>query len=91
MVSLRTQIQGLQEEPPKAKERAANMPTSGQQAQVVTETVGTTRRKATPEPEPEPEPVGDAALKTDTESAQERRAFRKELGTHEALREKERE
>ena len=47
LVSLRAQIQGLQEELTKAKERAANTATMGQQAHVVTEPVGTTRKEAT--------------------------------------------
>ena len=42
----------MQEELTKAKERVANTATAGQQAQVVTEPFGMTRKKATPELEP---------------------------------------
>ena len=89
LVSLRTQIQGLQEELTKAKEIAANTATAGQQAHVVTEPVRTTRNKATMEPEPEP--VGGEELQTGPESTKIITTLREELGAQEALREKERE
>ena len=83
LVSLRTQIQGLQEELTKAKERAANTATAGQQAHVVTEPVGTTRKEVTPEP------VGGESLQTGPESAKIITTLREELAAQEALREKE--
>ena len=79
LVSLRTQIQELQEELTKAKERAANTATAGQQAQVVTEPVGTTKKKATPEPEPELEPVEGEALQTGPEFAKIIATLKEEL------------
>ena len=85
LVSLRTQIQGLQEELTKAKERAANTATAGQQAQVVTEPVGTTRKEATPEP------MEGEALQTGPESAKRIATLREELRAQDTLREKERE
>ena len=87
MVSLRTQIQELQEELTKATERAANTATTRQQAQVVTEPVGTTKKKATSEPESE---EGEA-LQTGPESENLIATLREEFKAQEALREKERE
>ena len=77
MVVLRTQLHELQGELLLAKERI-------QQAQVVTEPVGTTRKQ----PEPEPEPV---ALQTGPETEKIIETLREELKAQEALREKERE
>ena len=57
----------MQEDLTKAKDSAASMATTGQQAKVATEPVGTTKKKATPEPEPEP--LVEEALQTGTESA----------------------
>ena len=85
LVSLRMQIQGLQEELTKAKERSTNTATAGHQAQVVTEPVGTTKKKATPEP------VEGEALQTGLESERIIATLREELKAQEALREKERE
>ena len=81
----------MQEELTKAKERAANTATAGQQAQVVTEPVGTTKKKATPEPEPELEPVEGEALQTGPESAKIIATLKEELRAEEVLREKERQ
>ena len=72
LVSLQMQIQELQEELTKAKERAANTATAGQQAQVVT---GPTKKKATPEPEP----VEGEALETGPESEKLIATLREEL------------
>ena len=60
MASLRTQIQELQGELTKANERVPEEATKSQQAQVVTEPVGTTRK--------EPEQVEEEALQTGPES-----------------------
>ena len=79
LISLRTQIQELQEELMKAKERSANKATTGQQAQVVTEPVGMTKKKATPKPV-----EGEALQKLIA-------TLREELKAQEAFREKERE
>ena len=87
MASLRTQIQELQGELTKANERVAEMTTTSQQAKVVTEPVGTTRK----EPEPEPEQVEGEALKTGPKTGKVKTTLREELRAHEALREKERE
>ena len=89
LVSLRTQIRGMQEELTRAKESMANTAKPGQQSGVATESVGATRTKATPEPEPEP--VRGEALRTDTETAKEIKTLREELAVQEALREKEKE
>ena len=59
----------------------------GQQSNVDTEPVVTTKQKATPEPEP----AVEEASKTSTESTQVLKALREELAAQEALREKERE
>ena len=75
LVVLRTQIQELQGELLQARERI-------QQAQVVIEPVGTTRKQ------PEPEPV---ALQTVPETEKIIETLREELKAQEALREKERE
>ena len=56
-----------------------------QQAQVVTEPVGTTRKQ------PEPEPVEMEALQTGPESEKIIETLQEELKAQEALREKERE
>ena len=77
----------MQEDLTKAKERAANTTTISQQAQVVTEPVGTTKKKATSEPESE---EGEA-LQTGPESAKIIATLREKLRAQEALREKERE
>ena len=72
----------------RVKENASKMATMGQQSHINTKSVVTTRKqKVTPEPEPAVAEVS----KTGTESAQELRALREELGAQEALREKERE
>ena len=76
MVVLRTQLHELQGELLQANERI-------QQAQVVTEPVGTTRKQ----PEPEPE----EALHTGPETEKIIETLREELKAQEALREKERE
>ena len=89
MVSLRTQIQRMHEELTKAKEKELNTATAGQQAHVVTEPVGKTKKEVTPEPEPEP--VGGESLQTGPEFAKIITTFREELAAQEALREKERE
>ena len=68
---------GVQEELTKEKERAANTATTGQQAQVVTKLVGTTKKKATPEPELEP--VEGEALQTGPESAKIIATLKEEL------------
>ena len=77
LVALRTQIEEMQGELLQAREGI-------QQAQVVTEPVGTTRKQ----PEPEPEPV---ALQTGPETEKIIETLREELKAQEALREKERE
>ena len=65
----------MEEELTKAKENAANMANMGQQSNIDTEPIVTTRkRKATSEPEPEP--AVEEASKTNTESAQELRVVR---------------
>ena len=87
LASLRTQIQELQGELTKANERVAETATTSQQAKVVTEPVGTTRK----EPEPEPEQVEGEALQTGPESEKVIATLREELRAQEALREKERE
>ena len=87
LVSLRAQMQSMQEELTKAKDSAASMATMGQQSNVATEPVRTTKKKATPEPEP----VVEEALQTGTESAKVIKTLREELAAQGALREKERE
>ena len=77
LVKVRAQIQSMGEELTRAKEYAANMVTMGQQSNVDTEPVVTTKQKATPEPEPEP--AVEDALKTSTKSAQVLKALREEL------------
>ena len=77
----------MQEELTRAKESVANMATTGQQSQVITEPVGTTKKKATPEPEP----MVEEALQTSTEAVKVIKTLREELAAQEALREKERE
>ena len=72
---VRAQMQGMEEELTKAKENAASM---GQQSNIDTEPVVTTR-KQNATPEPEPEPVVKEASKTGTESAQVLKALREEL------------
>ena len=62
-------MQSMVEEISRAKGSVASMATKGEQSNVVTEPVMTTKKKATPELEPEL--VGEEALKTSTESAQE--------------------
>ena len=89
LVKVRAQMQSMGEELTRAKESAASMATKGQQSSVTTEPVVTTKKKATPEPEAEP--VGEEALQTGTEYAQEIKTLREELAAQEALREKERE
>ena len=72
---VRAQMQSMEEELTKAKENAANMANMGQQSNIDTEPIVTTRkRKATSEPEPEP--AVEEASKTNTESAQELRVVR---------------
>ena len=83
LASLRTQIQELQGELTKAKKRVAETATMSQQAQVVTEPVGTTRK--------EPEQVDGEALQIGPESEKVIATLREELRAQEALREKERE
>ena len=78
MVVLRTQLHELGGELLLAKERI-------QQAQVVTEPVGTTRKR------PEPESVEKNALQTGPESEQIIATLQEELRAQEELREKERE
>ena len=85
LVSLRTQIRSVQEELTRAKKSVADTATPGQQSCVVTESVGATRKKATPEP------VREEALQTDTETAEVIKTLREELAAQEALREKEKE
>ena len=83
LVSLRIQIQELQGELIQANERVAEAATTSQQAQVVTEPVGTTRK--------EPEQVDGEALQIGPESEKVIATLREELRSQEALREKERE
>ena len=85
LVSLRIQIQELQGELIQANERVAEAATTSQQAQVVTEPVGTTRKQ------PEPEPVEGEALQTGPESEKVIATLREELRAQEVLREKKRE
>ena len=70
LVSVRAQMQSVGEELTRAKENAVSMDTKGQQSNVDTEPVVTTKQKATPEPE---------LLKSRTESAQEIKTLREEL------------
>ena len=81
------QIQGMQEELTRAKGKAANTATAGQEAHFVTEPVGMTRKEATPQPEP----MGGEALQTSPESTKIIKTLREELAAQEVLREKERE
>ena len=66
-------MQSMREELTRAKENATSMVTMGQQSNVDTKPVVTTKQKATPEP------AVDNALKTGTESAWELKALRQEL------------
>ena len=75
----------MQEDLTRAKESEANMATTGQKSHVVTEPVGTTKKRETPEPEP----VVEEALQTGTKSAKVIKTLREELAAQEALREKE--
>ena len=68
-----------------AKERVAEAARTSQQAQVVTEPVGTTRKQ------PEPEPVEREAFQIGPQSEKVIATLREELRAQEALREKERE
>ena len=81
LVSLRTQIQELQGELTKANERVAKTATTSQEAQVVTEPVGTRRNEA--------EQVHGEALQTGPEFEKVIATLREELRAQEALREKE--
>ena len=85
LVSIRAQMQSMGEELTRAKGSAASMDTTGQQSNVATEPVGTTKKKTTPEP------VVEEALQTGTESAKVIKTLREELAAQEVLREKERE
>ena len=67
---VRAQMQSMGEELTRAKESTDSMVEKGQQSNVATEPVGTTKKKATPEPE---------LLKSRTESAQEIKTLREEL------------
>ena len=82
-------MQSMVEEISRAKGSVASMATKGEQSNVVTEPVMTTKKKATLEPEPEP--VVEEALQTGTESAKVIKTLREELAAQDALREKERE
>ena len=73
LVSLWIQIWNMQEELTCAKENAANTATAGQQSHVVTEPVGTTNRKTTPEL------TEGEALQTGPESAKIIKTLRQEL------------
>ena len=66
-------MQSMVEEISRAKGSVASMATKGEQSNVVTEPVMTTKKKATLEP------VVEEALKTGTESAQEIKTLREEL------------
>ena len=81
LASLQTQIQELQGELIQANERVAEAATTSQQAQVITEPVGTRRKQ--------PERVEGEALQTGPESEKVIATLREELRAHEALREKE--
>ena len=70
---VRVQMQNMEEELIRAKGSTASMATRGQQSNVDTQPVVTTKQKATPEP------AVDNALKTGTESAWELKALRQEL------------
>ena len=82
-------MQSMGEELTRAKGSAASMDTTGQQSNVATEPVGTTKKKTTPELEAKP--VVEVALQIGTESGQVKKTLREELVAQEALREKERE